>query len=537
MGRRRALVLGAVHVVILAHVTHWLLRGRTLSPVEPSESMRTLELGELNAGFLFFILAILSTAIFGRFFCGWGCHVVALQDLCGWILKKTGVKPRPFRSRLLLWAPAGLAFYMFAWPTLKRVALFPAMSALAPGIAAAFEPPAPFPGFSNHLQTESFWSTFPSAAIAVVFLLVCGFAVVALLGQKGFCTYGCPYGGIFAPIDRWARGRIRVTDACSGCGHCTATCTSNVRVHEEVRDFKMVVDPGCMKCMDCVSVCPNDALYYGFGGSAGAAIKAAKPRAARRWDLSMRGEIMLAAVFLGTLLSFRGLYDRVPLLMAVGMALCVTYLVWVLQQLLSEEGVAIQKWRWKRSGQLTANGVLGGAGALALILFTIHSAAVQIELRRAKNLDREVAVSAEEIFAGRFAAPGSAIGAAAQAAAAHYRRADAAAAGGWGLLEVSEIATRRAWLALVVGDLAESERQLRRILERRPEEIGTHEGLARVLLLRGRVDDSIAQWKEAIAIAPANAALHRGLADAYRRAGKLQDESAELRIAENLSVR
>ena len=30
----------------------------------------------------------------------------------------------------------------------------------------------------------------------------------------------------------------------------------------------MVVDPGCMKCMDCVSVCPNDALYFGFGKTA-----------------------------------------------------------------------------------------------------------------------------------------------------------------------------------------------------------------------------------------------------------------------------
>ena len=59
--------------------------------------------------------------------------------------------------------------------------------------------------------------------------------------------------------------RIRVTDACAGCGHCTAVCTSNVRVHEEVRDYGMVVDSGCMKCLDCVSVCPNDALYYGAG--------------------------------------------------------------------------------------------------------------------------------------------------------------------------------------------------------------------------------------------------------------------------------
>src|SRR6185503_18805376 len=64
--------------------------------------------------------------------------------------------------------------------------------------------------------------------------------------------------------DKLATGRILVTDACEGCGHCTAVCTSNVRVHEEVAKFGMVVDPGCMKCMDCVSVCPNDALYFGF---------------------------------------------------------------------------------------------------------------------------------------------------------------------------------------------------------------------------------------------------------------------------------
>src|SRR6185436_13385735 len=63
MARRRALVLGAIYVLIMVHVGHWLLRGRTISPVEPSESMRTLELGQLNAGFLFFILAIVSTAI------------------------------------------------------------------------------------------------------------------------------------------------------------------------------------------------------------------------------------------------------------------------------------------------------------------------------------------------------------------------------------------------------------------------------------------------------------------------------------------
>ena len=88
---------------------------------------------------------------------------------------------------------------------------------------------------------------------------------VYFLGQKGFCTYACPYGGFFGLADKLSPGKIRVTDACNQCGHCTATCTSNVLVHAEVKQYGMVVDPGCMKCMDCISVCPNDALYFGFG--------------------------------------------------------------------------------------------------------------------------------------------------------------------------------------------------------------------------------------------------------------------------------
>src|SRR5438093_4841853 len=133
----RAGVLIGVHALIAAHITHFLIARRTLSPVEPSESMYTLEQGFLNCGFLFFAVALAGTLVFGRFFCGWACHIVALQDLCGWVMKKLGVRPRPFRSRLLAFTPFVLAFYMFAWPTLRRLVLGP----------------SPFPGFPNHFMT------------------------------------------------------------------------------------------------------------------------------------------------------------------------------------------------------------------------------------------------------------------------------------------------------------------------------------------------------------------------------------------------
>ncbi len=67
----------------------------------------------------------------------------------------------------------------------------------------------------------------------------------------------------------------------------------------------MVVDPGCMKCMDCISVCPNDALYYGFGKPTVAVAKSAKKAKAipRNYSLTWPEEIFGAAVFLVSFLA------------------------------------------------------------------------------------------------------------------------------------------------------------------------------------------------------------------------------------------
>ena len=272
MSRRRAIVLISVHLLIIGHVVHWLVAGRTLSPIEPSEAMYTLNDGYLNAGAIFFAGSLLATLVFGRFVCGWGCHLVAYQDLCAWMLRKIRIRPKTLRTRFLFHAPLALALYMFVWPTAYR----------------AFAG-VPSPKTVNHLLTEDFWATFPGLWVALLTLVVCGFAVVYFLGSKGFCTYACPYGGFFAVLDRVAPGRIIVSDACDHSGHCTSACTSNVRVHEEVARFGMVVDPGCMKCMDCISVCPNDALRFGFGAPSLLA-RASSPGKSQAYDFTLAEE-------------------------------------------------------------------------------------------------------------------------------------------------------------------------------------------------------------------------------------------------------
>jgi polyferredoxin len=352
----RALSLILLYLLMIGHFIQWRMMGSTVSPIEPSESMYTLQQGAINAGLVFFSLALLATMIFGRFVCGWGCHIVALQDLCAWGLKKFGLTPKPFRSRLLVYVPLIAALYMFVWPTVSWALTKPKDAPL-------------IPGFTNQLITTQFWATFPPIWVAVPFLFICGFMTVLFLGSKGFCTYACPYGGLFGPFDKIAPGKIRVTDACNQCGHCTATCTSNVLVHAEVKQYGMVVDPGCMKCMDCISVCPNDALYFGFGKPA----VGVKKSITRSYSLTWPEDIAAAIVFAASYLAVWDTYQAVPMLMALGIAAVTTFLVLKTWKLLSTKHQSFYRFSLKSSGKLHSAGWVFLVFSISWIGLVVHS--------------------------------------------------------------------------------------------------------------------------------------------------------------------
>jgi polyferredoxin len=477
-GALRACVLIFVHVILLLHIAHYLKTGRSVSPVEPSEAIATIELGHVNAGAIMFGLAIASTAIFGRFFCGWACHLVALQDLCSYLLRRLGLRPKPFRSRLLVFVPFALAFYMFLWPTVKR---------LWRGDT--------HPGFSNHLLTENFWQTFPGPVVTVLTFLVCGGLIVWLLGNKGFCTYACPYGAFFSVADRVAPARIRVTDDCHQCGRCTANCTSNVMVHAEVRDFGMVVDPGCMKCMDCVSVCPNGALYYGIArstasdsGNSRNADPSRPPRTAKSYDFSLPEELFGLVVTGLTVFAFRGLYDIVPLLLAVATGVITAWLAILFKRLFHKRDIRLQALQLKRNGRLTPTGSFFTALLVAWFGFTLHSAAVQFyRVQGRQNLANvSPAVSWSDLLDGRVQS---------QFTADNHARIDSALAAfeksdsiGW--KDVLEVKYGLATACLMKGDSVTAEKFLRQAYDVDP--VYMRDIIMEFLVSQGRQEEAAA---------------------------------------------
>lgn len=498
-GKWRTIVLVAVHVAVALHILHWSLTGSTITPVEPSESMQTLETGRINAGFVFFVLAILATLVLGRWFCGWACHVVAYQDAAAWLCGKVGLRPKPIRSRLMMWAPMAVAFYMFVWPQFLL------------WFRGADRPP-----LEAHFTTTRFWDTFAGPGMAILTLLVAGFFVVYWLGSKGFCTYGCPYGAFFGLADRGAVGRIRVTDACQGCRHCTATCTSNVLVHEEVARFGKVVDPGCMKCMDCVDVCPENALFFGFKdkrsnpkkakrppikidlpvflavlafGTAWLALNdvdqfvplwfevlvaaafglgaAWTPRRKLAFDFSRGEELAMAAIFLiSAQWVFRGLYSMVPLLLAIGLGALTALMAIVAWRCITGRDVTLQHHTLVRDSKLTPVGRWFAASAALWFAFTLHSGWVQFEKYTLKSekdtialLDREDAQRAQRL-------------------AALARDLDGLE--GWMLHGDTELAMIAGEVAFARGDIDRAVTEYRRSIDLEPKNILSREGLANV---------------------------------------------------------
>lgn len=460
--RYRYMALASVYVFMIAHVAHWLLKGKTLGPVVFSETMYTLEAGRINAGFIFFATAILVTLVFGRFFCGWACHMAGLQELCAWGMNKFGVRPRHFRSRILGYTPLCLALYLFLWPTLKREAVYPLMTKWWPQYAAYFRPVQDFPGLKVDVLTTNLWSPLPGIFVALFFLLTSGVAIVTFLGARGLCRYGCPYGGVFRYAEQLAPGRVTVNaDLCNECGRCTAICSLGINVMEETLAYGRIVSKDCVRSLDCVSVCPTKALSFKFG--APAVVKglphAEPPKI--HYDATLAEELLLVFTLIATLMVVRGLYGIFSLLLAVSISLCAAFVVWRLLQLYRKNDVRQFGLQLKRAGRLRPAGYAFVGLSLLVAGFVTHSAVVQSLIWRAERYDNLVTASKETVYSGNTAAISDSDKANAASALKLYHAAASTSRGGIGLAETPAAIIRESWLNLVTGNYAEAEAALR----------------------------------------------------------------------------
>lgn len=469
--RWRVASLLTVHLLIALHIAHWLVTGRTLAPLEFNEVLHTLHLGIITAGFLFMALTVVGTLVAGRFFCSWGCHILALQDLSAWLLGKLGIRPQPIRSRALLWVPVIAMLYLFVWPQVARQldgSGLPRLHVQTDG-----------EGWAS-FATNHFWRNLPGPGIIVLTFVVVGALTVYFLGTRSFCRYACPYGAIFGLADRLAPGKIKLVGDCSQCGLCTAQCQSHVLVHREVAKFGKVVDSQCLKDLDCVAVCPNQALAYGFTKPSFFQSLPAKERESRPYTFTWGEDAFITAATLALVMIYRGLYDAIPFLLAVAMAIILSSLFVIAARLRHRPTVRLNNILLKHDeGRCTPHGWWFAALVVGLALLSLHSGFVHWQTFTGRRALRQATTeggpdSINESLHSQLAL-----------ARARLRLVERV-----GLWTSPQLRHDLASAHLLSGNLAEAERQLQQIVSKRPGDLAAAVRLGRLALSQQRLEDT-----------------------------------------------
>lgn len=186
------------------------------------------------------IAIFLPALIVGRFFCGWVCPFGTFFEL----IDRTVLAPiKKWRLNLIF----GRWFKYVTLAGLIIAAIFVGRALFCDICPAGFI----FRGLAGKILIFG----FPLAALSMV--------SVALFGQKGWCSYLCPFGGLLAiPSSVEAFPITTHPDECDGCGRCNNVCLMGIDVASYVERGTDLKSVDCNKCLRCVEKCQRAALRW-----------------------------------------------------------------------------------------------------------------------------------------------------------------------------------------------------------------------------------------------------------------------------------
>jgi len=175
----------------------------------------------LAALLFFLVLIVFITAVFGRVWCGWLCPQTVLLDLTDSIAKRFGESRRK---------------------TLMRVLLIPFSALVSLTLIWYFVPP---------LQTmQSLFSSVPVTGFFLVQWAVI-YAELAFLGRK-YCTTICPYSmmqnALFDKDTLIIEYDNSRDNECMKCHDCVKVCPVGIDIKEGLKS-------DCIACAECIDAC------------------------------------------------------------------------------------------------------------------------------------------------------------------------------------------------------------------------------------------------------------------------------------------
>jgi tetratricopeptide (TPR) repeat protein len=249
--------------------------------------------------------------------------------------------------------------------------------------------------------------------------------------------------------------------------------------------------------MDCISVCPNDALYFGFGKPAVGVSKTIS----KNYSLTWPEEIMAGAVFYLSFMAVWDVYQLVPMLMALGIACVTTYLAVRSWRLFRANDLAFYRYALKSSGTIRKAGWVFLLFSFIWIGLNAHSGWVRYHERAGARAFESLQIPDELALSGNN--PSSWLSSSDRAnvlsGKEHFRTAR-----NGGLFTNSEALSKLAWMEYLSGD---TERSLATLDAATKYQEGEPRALSfyykgAILNRAGQYDQALASLEQALNLRP-----------------------------------
>lgn len=218
-----------------------------------------------------FIVVVIATVLFGRVYCSTICPLGALQDVVGFMARKTG-KQHKFQfsephnvlrysiltlTILVLIGGSGFLLNLLdPFSTFGRIfsnLIRPVVLVVNNVAATALE------RFGVHTLYRVPWAVIApvSAGISMVMLIL----VASLAATRGrfYCNAVCPVGALLGLLSKVSFLQIGIDqDVCKGCRLCEGVCKAGC-----IDTRKKTVDNSrCVGCYNCFAACPREGLRF-----------------------------------------------------------------------------------------------------------------------------------------------------------------------------------------------------------------------------------------------------------------------------------
>jgi polyferredoxin len=232
---------------------------------------------ELLKAFLWALIPVILTFLFGRYVCGWACPFGAVLQFFSYLFKKMKWHAPKLAVNRLLYLKYGILIVVLVACifTLDLAGYLDPLSFLYRSFIAAVLPAFAFAGdatasilpgiglttlgnsLSETLQNLTINKTFHQGLlIGLIFLSV---ILLNLCRERFWCRYLCPAGALLALLARWNLVKVRVNEEkCTQCKVCTLHCQTQATPFPN-KDWQPAE---CVYCYSCASQCPTKAITF-----------------------------------------------------------------------------------------------------------------------------------------------------------------------------------------------------------------------------------------------------------------------------------